>query len=254
VTRFESLRRRAVGWAATRTCERLCVAALLALLAGQLVLTSLGKRLSYDEPYHLDYGYRFLTEGPGARVRERLPVMALSALGCVADGCERELLNASEGRRLLVRAPTMVFALGLGLLLYAWVRQTLGLAAARLTLVLYVFNPTILAHGKQVTGDVATAFFATAALYAAWCFARRPGAVPFLLAALATTGAALSKYTALQLLPLLPVLVLRLPRHVHSVERRRLREHARAPRRGLGAAPAGSCALRPGLRLRRERG
>jgi hypothetical protein len=192
--------------AVARRAARLCPASLLILLALLLVVTSLGKRLVSDEPYHLAYGYRFLTEGPEVRMRERLPMVALSALPCLASGCERGALDTSEARRLLVRTPTMLFALALGLVLYLWVKEALGYAAARLTLALYVTNPTVLAHGKQVTNDVATAFFTVACLYAAWRFARQPGARPWLLCVLATAGAALSKYTALHLLVLAPVL------------------------------------------------
>jgi hypothetical protein len=202
-----ALRRALVGDAVRKTIGRLLPFTLLATLALLLVLTSLEKRLTYDEPYQLDYGYRLLTEGPSVRVRERLPVMALSALPCLVDGCRRSDLDADEGRRLLVRAPSMIFALATGLLLYLWVAEALGAGAARLTLALYVFNPTVLAHGKQVTTDMATAFFTVAALFAAWRFGRRASAAAFACAVLATAGAALSKYTSLYLLVLLPALV-----------------------------------------------
>jgi hypothetical protein len=190
------------------TAERFRPMALLMLLALLLVTTSLGKRLVSDEPYHLAYGYRFLIEGPEVRMRERLPVVALSALPCLLSGCERSTLDTSEVRRLLVRGPTMLFALALGLVLYLWVREALGSAAAHLTLALYVTNPTVLAHGKQVTNDIATAFFTAVSLYAAWRFSRQAGARPWLLCVLATAGAALSKYTALYLLVLAPALAL----------------------------------------------
>lgn len=187
---------------------RLLTPLLLAVLALLLVLTSVGKRLSYDEPYHLEYGRRFLVEGPQVRMRERLPMMALSALPCLATGCEKATLDASESARLLVRAPTMLFALLCGWLLKRWTAAMLGEAAGLLALGLYVFNPTVLAHGKQVTGDMATACFTVGALYAAWLFASERRPVWFLAAALATAGAALSKYTALLLIVLVPALAL----------------------------------------------
>jgi len=184
--------------------------ALLGALALLLVLTSLEKHLTYDELPNLFYGYRFLTAGPGVGSRSSGPVVALSVLPCLhslATGSQRKAVDADEVQRLLVRMPTMGFALGLGMLLYRWVSEALGPAAARLTLALYVFNPTILAHGKQVTGDMATAFFTTGALFAAWLFARRPGRWAFLWCVVSTAGAALSKPTALYLLLVIPVLV-----------------------------------------------
>jgi Dolichyl-phosphate-mannose-protein mannosyltransferase len=214
----------------TERFARAFPALLLTTLAVLLVATSLGKRLSYDEPYHLAYGYRFLTEGPQVHLRERLPISALSALPCVARGCERADLDTSEMHRLLVRAPTMIFALACGLMLYLWAAALLGLPVARLTLVLYVFNPTILAHGKQVTTDMAMTCFMIAALFATWRFARRPTLASFSAAVLATAAAALSKHTSLMLLVLLPALALWAGA---------LRD-ATTRRRALGMAAAGS--------------
>jgi hypothetical protein len=190
-------------------CRTLPVA-LLGVLALLLVLTSLEKHLTYDELPNLFYGRRFLAEGPGVGSRSGGPVVALSALPRLhnlSPGWRLRAVDADEVQRLLVRMPTMGFALGLGVLLYWWVGEALGPAAARLTLALYVFNPTILAHGKQVTGDLATAFFTTGALFAAWRFARWPSRAAFLWCVASTAGAALSKYSALYLLLVIPALV-----------------------------------------------
>jgi 4-amino-4-deoxy-L-arabinose transferase-like glycosyltransferase len=46
----------------------------------------------------------------------------------------------------------------LGLVLFGWTRRWAGDTAALLTLVLYVWSPTVLAHGRLVTTDVAAAF------------------------------------------------------------------------------------------------
>jgi len=189
-----------------RAALRLLPATLLVSLASMLVWTSIGKILTYDEPRHLRHGYRFLTEGPTADADARTPISVLSALPCVPWGCQKETLRASGGLRMLVRAPTMAFALGLGALLYLWVSESLGAGIARLTLLLYVLNPTVLAHGKQVTTDMPTAFFTTASLYAVWHFARGRGATAFLAAVVAAAGAILSKLTSLYLLALLPPL------------------------------------------------
>src|SRR5687768_4765491 len=85
--------------------------ALLATMAVLLAASSAHKKLAYDEFDNLAYGHRFLTEGPSAEMRgQRMPVLALNALGCVAEGCRLKVLDASEGRRLVVRLPTMAFA------------------------------------------------------------------------------------------------------------------------------------------------
>jgi hypothetical protein len=188
-----------------RTPGAVAAAALLVLMAALLVSTSLGKRLVYDEYDNLAYGRRVLDHGPVLpQSGQRMPILALSALGCPSP-CREEALNASEGLRLLVRLPTILFALGLGLLVRGWAGEWLGPGPALFALALYVLHPTVLAHGKQVTSDVQAAFFTMAALWLAWRIFRGRGdpRLNLLLAAAATAGALTSKYTSLLLLPVL---------------------------------------------------
>jgi len=189
-----------------RALPRAAAAAFLLLAMGALLVTSsLHKKLTYDEYDNLAYGHRLLTEGPLPPPNgQRMPILALSALFC-PEPCREEEANATEATRLLVRAPTMAFALALGLLLWAWAGEGQGPRAALLALALYAFHPSFLAHGKQVTSDVAAAFFTVAAVYAAWRLFRGRGspAAHLVLSALATTGALLSKYTSVLILPLL---------------------------------------------------
>lgn len=188
--------------------RRLLPPVLLAAMGALLVLSSLHKPLAYDEFDNLAYGYRFLDRGPGAPMRgQRMPVLALNALGCASQGCRQELVNASQAALLKVRLPTMVFALLLGVLVHRWGREVLGEAGGLAALWLYVFNPSFLAHGNKVTSDVPAAFFTAASLYFFWRLCRRPQAATFLLFASATTGALLSKYTSLLLLPVLALLL-----------------------------------------------
>ena len=178
--------------------------AMLAVMALLLVTSSLHKRFSYDEVDNLSYGLRFLTEGPGAPMNgQRMPVLALNALPCVTAGWSVDLLHRSEWRRMIVRAPTMVFALLLAWLAGRWAGELYGEAARVLALGACAFNPNVLAHGKQVTSDVATAFFTLAAVYGVWRLCRRPSARAFALAVAATTGALASKFTSLLLFPIL---------------------------------------------------
>jgi hypothetical protein len=174
-----------------------------------LVLSSLHKPLAYDEFDNLAYGHRFLDRGPGAPMRgQRMPVLALNALGCASQGCRQELVNASEAALLKVRVPTMVFALLLGVLVHRWGREVLGETGGLAALGLYAFNPSFLAHGNKVTSDVPAAFFTAASLYFFWKLCRRPRAVTFALCAIATVGALLSKYTSLLLFPVFALLLL----------------------------------------------
>jgi Dolichyl-phosphate-mannose-protein mannosyltransferase len=175
---------------------------LLAIMATLLVVSSLGKRLVYDEYDNLAYGHRLLSRGLAPPTSgQRMPILMLNALPCAAAGCRARDLEADETARLLVRIPTMIFALMLAVVGYGWASEMFGPRPGLLALGLLAFDPTLLAHGKQVTSDVATAFFSLFALWAFWRLLRgRGGQIANLLAcALGTAGALVSKYTSVLL-------------------------------------------------------
>jgi hypothetical protein len=187
--------------------RRAATIALLAIMAALLVSSSRHKRLVYDEPDNLSYGYRFLAKGPGvAPLGQRMPVLIANALPCLASGCDLESLNRSEGARMAVRAGTMVCALALAALVATWAGRMFGPVGALAALWIAVFDPTLLAHGKQVTSDVAVAFFMTAAVYAYWRWRERRRAWSLAACALATAGAMASKFSGLLLIPILGLL------------------------------------------------
>ena len=174
-------------------------------MAGLLVLSSRHKKLTYDEYDNLAYGCRVLTHGPVLPPNgQRMPILLLNALGC-PEGCTQAEVEATEGSLRLVRLPTILFSLGLALVVYAWATEWMGPRAGLLALGLAAFQPTILAHGKQVATDVQAAFFTVGALWAGWRALRNrgPAALNIAVSALMTTGALLSKYTSVLLLPIL---------------------------------------------------
>ncbi|MBI3932732.1 MAG: glycosyltransferase family 39 protein [Acidobacteria bacterium] len=186
--------------------HRAAVVGLLALTAALLVSSSRHKPLSHDEPPNLRYGHRFLAEGPHVPTRgQRMPVLALNALGCLSSGCAPGVVDASDGRRLAVRAATMGFAVLLAWAVYAWARELYGPPGALLALALCALNPNVLAHGKQVTSDVAASLFTLASTYALGRFLRNGGLAWLIAAAALTAGALASKFTSLLLLPLFAI-------------------------------------------------
>lgn len=197
-----------------------------------LVTSSLHKRFSYDEVDNFAYGMRFLTEGPGAPMNgQRMPVLALNALPSLMAGWTVNDLHRSEWRRMIVRAPTMAFALLLAWLVGRWATELYGKVPGLLALGACALNPNVLAHGKQISSDVATSFFTLAAVYGAWRFCRSPSRRTFAVATLATTGALASKFTSVLLVPILLVLVL-------ADHLRRPAGERPAPRRAVAVALA----------------
>lgn len=186
---------------------------LLLLMLGLMIGNSWHKTLTYDEPFNLKYGSRLLSEGPMAPMEgQRMPVLALHALGCLPYQCEIELLQSSNRLRVAVRLPSMLFTLAAGWLIFLWILRLYGAKPALAGLMLYVFNPTFIAHGKQLTSDMPTLFFAIATVYFFWRFLTTGRYWRFIAAAVMLAGGILSKFSALLLLPALALIFI-----VHSV-------------------------------------
>lgn len=160
------------------------------------------KELSYDEHPNLYYGYRFLTEGPSARPDgQRMPILVLNAALCYSYQCDSSKLDESEALRFWVRLPGMIFTLLLGVLIFRWASEWYGTKGALLSLFFYCFNPNFIAHGKQLTSDMATAFFAALAMYAFWKLAGSGGLKKLLQFSAVVGAGILAKYSMLILLP-----------------------------------------------------
>ncbi|HWP84961.1 MAG TPA: glycosyltransferase family 39 protein, partial [Terriglobia bacterium] len=111
--------------------------------------------------------------------------------------------NDPDAMLRAARTPMILFALLFGAALFGWTRKEFGSGAALLTLFLYVFSPTFLAHGRIVATDLgATAgFFLTIAAFLR--FLKRPRWSNGLLAGLVLGLALLSKFSTIALLPIL---------------------------------------------------
>ena len=99
------------------------------------------------------------------------------------------------------RAVMAILGVALGALVYAWSRRLVSPAGAWVSLVLFVFSPTLLAHGALVTSDMASALFFTAATGAMWVAMHRVTPLTVLGAAVLLAGAFLSKLSAPILIP-----------------------------------------------------
>ena len=114
------------------------------------------KTSTYDEPWHLKNGLRFL-QGNTERFQDsKMPVSALNALPvALMDHIPSEDAHLDDfvlelGDRSL-RAARLVTVLGsllLAIVVYCWSRALYGPLSAGLSLVLYTFSPNLLAHSR----------------------------------------------------------------------------------------------------------
>ena len=201
----------------------LVAAALLGVLAYVQVSSIRQESQTWDEAIELAGGYRYLKTGeyrlqiehpPLGKILVALPLLLLDPSLPSENpswGAERE---AKYGAAFLYRnrvpADTLLFAgrlvsilvtLSLGLVLALWTRRAFGPATALFALLLYCFDPNVIAQGRYTKPGLLLAFLVFLASITWAGYLERPRR-----AALAATGiifglALSTKFSALFLLP-----------------------------------------------------
>jgi len=129
----------------------------------------------------------------------------------------REELNRhalwDEGRPtdrivFLARWPVLMLALLLGALIFRWAGERFGARAAVIALVLFAFDPNLLAHSVVTTTDIGVTFFILFAVYSFDRWARRPSRKWLVISGLAFGLAMAAKFSAAVLLPALLALAI----------------------------------------------
>ncbi len=218
---------RGFGWAG------LAAALLLAVHAGLAISSLAVKSVTNDELAHLPAGLAAVATGELRLNPEHPPLVKLLS-GLAASTLHpalpldssayreanewrfgREVLfeSGNDPRALLFRGRLPIVALSVlgGLGVFLWSRRRFGPGGGLLSLTLYAFSPTVLAHGRLVTMDAAVAAGSVWTLYLAWrvtASRSRAWSSRRLLAAQAACGLALgltlaAKFSGLILLPAL---------------------------------------------------
>lgn len=176
---------------------------LLLILAHAVVQDN---TLTYDEGRHFRYGGQMIG-GNSSRFNEsEMPVSAFHVLpGFLANYVRMNILKESRffdevGMIVLGRYVSAAFLVALGLLVYLWSRQLYGVRGALLSLILFVFSPTLLAHGTLTTPDIINAALVTLTFYLCWQYTHNPSGAAFVRASLAWGLAQASKYSSVHLI------------------------------------------------------
>jgi hypothetical protein len=151
---------------------------------------------TWDEPQHVTAGYMSLAlndyrtdpeHPPFLRMWAALPLLAMpkiTAASGVIDQiappdwastgqfvfCHYFMYVANDADWVLYAARFMIVLLGilLGVLIFSWAREWLGLRPAIIALAFYSVEPNILAHSSLVTTDFGTTCFLFGTLYFLW--------------------------------------------------------------------------------------
>ena len=241
--KYISFDRRKVGFS-------LVVFVLLAVMGFSMFRAASMESQTWDEVIHISAGYiywktgdfRHNTDHPIlGKLLNTLPLLLLDLKTpdtadpgrIIQTGREFLYENTAPADRILflTRSVTILLTLGFGLVLALWARRKFGDGPALLTLLLFTFDPNLLAHGHYVTSDMFVTAFVTLAVLAWGWYLERGG--PWRLAAAGVlAGLALaSKSSALALAPILFVVYL-----VHAWKERRGWKHGLGSLTGLAAA------------------
>ena len=183
-----------------------------------LCVTSVGRKsATYDETHYLGAGRYLLTthrwDLPDSllhpvfwTVWHDLPLLTVSAPGRVWD----ERADILRGQNILAlrtddsllnacRLMSLPFAVGLGLIIFAWSCKLYGDTGGILSLLFFCFCPNFLAHAPLMTPDLTLSCLAVATVWRLWRLTGQPTRLNLLWAGIALGLMLLTKYTALLL-------------------------------------------------------
>ena len=195
------------------------VLVLLSLILVQGLFLMSRDSPTYDEPNHITSGYSYLTTGdfrmslaqpPAARMLMAVPLLFMkpnlptqNQSWKQADDWTfaREFLfysgNDADSIVFWARFPILLLSLLLGAFVFVWSKEVFGIRAAYFSLVLYVFSPNLLAHGRLATTEMPLACFAFMSSFYFWKLLKNPGVKNTLLSGLFLGLALSSKYSGI---------------------------------------------------------
>jgi 4-amino-4-deoxy-L-arabinose transferase-like glycosyltransferase len=105
------------------------------------------------------------------------------------------------------RAMMGVIGAGLGLLIYFWARRLFSPIGAIVSLLVFVFDPTMLAHGGLATSDIAAALFFALSTGCLWVTLHKLSRATLLCSCLAMAGLFLAKMSGVMIMPIGLILI-----------------------------------------------
>ena len=204
---------------------------LLGVFMLQLWLHTTHTSATYDEPFHVLAGYRYLQCGdyginpehpPLPKLLAALPIftraLAPPALPCgskatsKADGflAGAKFVAGNGVDRILIpaRVAMSLTALLLMVIVFLTAREMFGPVVGLVALASLAFEPNFIAHGALVTTDMAITASMFGAVYALYRYRQKPGRLRLLIFAVAVGLMLASKHSALLVLPILFLLLL----------------------------------------------
>ena len=208
--------------------EIVTVCCLLVILGLQLFFSVRRESQTWDEANHIFAGYRSWTHADFGLNPEHPPLLKLLATAPLLSSQPKspaleerffkeeafvrgkDFLYQNDPDLILGRTRTAAATLTLltALIVFFGAREMFGAGAAFVALILFVFDPNILAHGALITTDIGLACFMFLSVYLFYRFVRSPSVLRLVLAGLAVGLVLAVKHTGLLVLPILFLLLL----------------------------------------------
>ena len=202
------------------------ILALFAVFATELFLSVRLESQTFDEPAHMYAGYSYWLHSDFGINPEHPPLVKLVAtLPLLVErpkypdprNIHFRAQSASGGTEMMsqpgadailahARAAVSVFAFVLGLLVLLAGREMFGDGAALLAVLLFVFDPLILAHGPLLGTDMGATCCIFGAVYAFYRYVKRPSYLRLGVCCLAVGLAFAAKHSAILVFPILAML------------------------------------------------
>jgi len=164
------------------------------------VLSIRGRSLTYDEPWHYQYGANILN-GDSTRFDDsKMPFSAWNALPAkIASYLPEGILRQALEKMVVARMMTTLFSLLVAWVVFCWSYKLYGSTAAIASLILYVLDPNIIAHSQLVTTDIYGTGMVLFCSYWLWKFANSRRWQDGVLFSVMLGLAQLAKYTSASL-------------------------------------------------------
>ncbi len=202
----------------------------LAVMLSMLVIDAGQESATMDESVHIAAGYTYV-QARDFRLNPEHPPLIKDLVGLAVStlhvnypftyfykhiSCEYQngydflfrSKNNAEAILFRGRLPIIAITILLGLFVFRWSSELNGRAAGLFSLLLFAFDPNIIAHGHLVTHDIAISAAMMINLYFVWRFLKKPSIFSLVLAGLTFGIALTTKFSAPLLLPMYLALII----------------------------------------------
>lgn len=189
--------------------QRIAVVILLSLFFLMTRISAQHLTLTYDESFHYQYGLQILNLNSDRFDDSKMPFSVLNALpGKLASYLSFGELRSRMENITTGRIGTMLFSVFTAFVIFLWSKKLYSFLPTLLPLLLYTWDPNIIAHSQLVTTDIYAVGMMTVSIFVLWRFSdNRDWKHAFLLATVLGLSQ-LAKYTSIFLYPISAVMII----------------------------------------------